>query len=800
MIAACMVTLGVPTSANAVQAGSISGTIVDPVGASVSGAVALYRGGEEVARATSRADGTYTFEAVEPGRYQVEASAATFDPVLSTPVFVGDSGDVVVNLTVPVGALRQEVTVTASASALPVAQVAVPVTVISSELLDRLGKPDVLETLRTVPGLSVVQTGARGGTASVFTRGGESDWNKVLIDGAPANDIGGSFSFDALSTAAVESVEVLRTANSVVYGSDAMSGVVAVETRRGRTRIPTVTYTVDGGNLGTSRNEVSVGGAVGRFDYFVDGFLYDTNNDVPNNEYRNESFASRIGFLLGSNTDISATLRRTETDFESPNAILHFGIPDDSNQDVRQTYVTARSVTAASPATITLQYTFSERDGRFVNPSPTGEPYDPFALGANYLGDQVTITGENGFSTTGRAILDFGGSYPSVSNSNSKRYVFSGSADVDVTDRFAVSFGGRIEDEEGMSSFSAVESRRNHGYFVEGRGNMGQRLFIMAGLGIEDHAVFGQEVVPRFSAAFYARQPSTSAALGETKLMFTIGEGIKAPNVFEAQSSIFNLLQGFPELISQYGLRPIDPERTRTIDAGIEQRFWNGQVRAGISYFDNRNEDLIEFVSSNILPQLGVPEDVADASGFGAYVNAASFDSRGVELSGEVVIGTGLRVSGFYTFLDAEVTESFASSALGPAFNPAFPDIQIGQYSPLVGGRPFRRPTHSGGITASYSRGGGIVSVTAAFVGKQDDSTFLSDQDFGSTMLLPNRDLSGNYQKVDVSGSYDIHPRVRWYGTVENLFDQEFLSAMGFPGLPIAVRSGVKFILGGDGI
>jgi iron complex outermembrane receptor protein/vitamin B12 transporter len=171
-----------------------------------------------------------------------------------------------------------------------------------------------------------------------------------------------------------------------------------------------------------------------------------------------------------------------------------------------------------------------------------------------------------------------------------------------------------------------------------------------------------------------------------------------------------------------------------------------------------------------------------------------------VELSGEVVIGTGLRVSGFYTFLDAEVTESFASSALGPAFNPAFPDIQIGQYSPLVGGRPFRRPTHSGGITASYSRGGGIVSVTAAFVGKQDDSTFLSDQDFGSTMLLPNRDLSGNYQKVDVSGSYDIHPRVRWYGTVENLFDQEFLSAMGFPGLPIAVRSGVKFILGGDGI
>jgi iron complex outermembrane receptor protein/vitamin B12 transporter len=411
----------------------------------------------------------------------------------------------------------------------------------------------------------------------------------------------------------------------------------------------------------------------------------------------------------------------------------------------------------------------------------------------------VTITGENGYSTSGRAILDFGGSYPSRSNSNSKRYVFSGNADVDVTDDFSVAFGGRIEDEEGVSTFSAPESRRNHGYFVESRGNVGQRLFLSAGLGVEDHAVFDSEVVPRFSAAVYVRQPGSGEAIGETKLMFNIGEGIKAPNVFEAQSSIFNLLQGFPDLIARHGLEPIRPERTRMIDAGIEQGFWDGRVRAGVSVFDNHNEDLIEYVSSNVLPQLGVPEDVANASGFGAYVNAASFDARGVELTGDLLVG-GFRVSGFYTFLDAEVTESFASSALAPAFNPAFPGIQIGQYSPLVGARPFRRPAHSGGVTASYSRGAGVVSVTAAFVGKQDDSTFLSDQDFGYTMLLPNKDLSGNYQKVDLSGSYDFHPRVRWYATVENLFDQDYLSAMGFPGLPFSVRSGVKFTLGGDGM
>ena len=160
----------------------------------------------------------------------------------------------------------------------------------------RLGNTDVLEALRTVPGADVVQTGGRGGTTSLFVRGGSSNFNKVLIDGVPANDIGGGFDFADIATTGVERVEVLRGSNSVLYGSDAMTGVVSIATRAAARGSPELTASVDGGNLGTrTARTSSVGGAVERFDYFAGFSHFTTDNNVPNNAYRNNTFAGRFG-------------------------------------------------------------------------------------------------------------------------------------------------------------------------------------------------------------------------------------------------------------------------------------------------------------------------------------------------------------------------------------------------------------------------------------------------------------------------------------------------------------------------
>ena len=119
-------------------------------------------------------------------------------------------------------------------------------------------------------------------------------------------------------------------------------------------------------------------------------------------------------------------------------------------------------------------------------------------------------------------------------------------------------------------------------------------------------------------------------------------------------------------------------------------------------------------------------------------------------------------------------------------------------YSPLVGERPFRRPANSGTLFAAYTTGPVDVALSGYFVGKRDDSTFLSDGFFGNSMLLPNQDLDPAYQKIDLSASYRLHPRFRVYTTVDNLLNQDYSASFGFPSLPATIRVGASVGLGGD--
>jgi vitamin B12 transporter len=191
----------------------------------------------------------------------------------------------------------------------------------------------------------------------------------------------------------------------------------------------------------------------------------------------------------------------------------------------------------------------------------------------------------------------------------------------------------------------------------------------------------------------------------------------------------------------------------------------------------------------------GVPPAVAAGTAFGAYINSSSYDAEGVELSADAALGAGLRVSASYTYLSAEVSEAFGRGAV---FNPSFPGVPIGAYSPLVGARPFRRPANSGTLFVAYATGPFDVALSGYFAGKRDDSTFLSDGFFGSSLLLPNKDLDPAYQKIDFSASYHLHPRARVYTSIENLLNQEYAAAFGFPSLPATIRVGVSVGLGGD--
>src|SRR5262249_31308582 len=149
--------------------------------------------------------------------------------------------------------------------------------------------------------------------------------------------------------------------------------------------------------------------------------------------------------------------------------------------------------------------------------------------------------------------------------------------------------------------------------------NIGRRLYLTGGVGFENNAVFGFAASPRVSAAYYLRQPTSTSFLAETKLRFNFGKGIKETSTYNEGHQLFALLTT-PQR-TQFHVDPLGPERSRALDAGIEQGLWRGRARVEVTYFHNRFYDLITFLDNSALVSIGVNPAAATASGYGAYVN-----------------------------------------------------------------------------------------------------------------------------------------------------------------------------------
>ena len=214
--------------------------------------------------------------------------------------------------------------------------------------------------------------------------------------------------------------------------------------------------------------------------------------------------------------------------------------------------------------------------------------------------------------------------------------------------------------------------------------------------------------------AYYLRRPSNIGLFGETKLKFNFGEGIKEASTSQQASALISLLT--PAQISQFNVQPIGPERSRTFDFGLDQRIFNGRAVLGVTLYYNNFYNLISFLGTGDLISIGVPVDVANATPLGgAYVNATSQRAKGAEIDYKMDLGHGFLFQGEYTYTDGLVTKAFGA----PPFNPLFPNIPIGAFSPLEGARPFLVAPHSGSVALFYNRKKFNGAFTGYMVGRQ---------------------------------------------------------------------------------
>ncbi|MFZ0661668.1 MAG: TonB-dependent receptor [Acidobacteriaceae bacterium] len=795
--------------ASTLHAVTVHGVVTDPVGRPVSDAnIALVQNGKIVLSGVSSADGTYQLSGGASGQFYVLVAGKSFRQVTTKAFYGGALDSVEQNIVLEPEWVRQSIVVTATGTPTPQAQVSASVTTIpESNFRNRV---DMVDALRQVAGINVVQTGQRVGATSIFIRGGNSDSNKILLDGVPLEDIGGVFDLSGLSTTGIASVEAYRGPNSVLYGSDASAGVIAFTTPRGSTPFPTLLYEGDLGSFRTYRNQVQLGGTHSKLDYYGGFSDLQTQNSVPAAEAHNIAEAANLGYAWSSKTEIRVTAHNNDNAADLPGTHAFWGMSNDGKESDQNTYLAAD-----------ISHDFSDRwhglvRYGLVRKREESKQWYPAGnlIEGNYYGNYTTITGANGYSTSGQAIMNYGGIYPSSINLVSNRDSLYAQTNYNITPHFNAVAGFRFEDERGAENewvydFGETLERANYDYMLAFNGDFKQRVFYSLGGGIQKNELFGTEGTPRIGVSYYPVRPGAGIFHG-TKINFNFAKGVKEPGIDDQFGSLYNFLltNGGEATVAQYGIQPIGAELSRTHDGGVEQSLFSERVTLRATYFHNEFSNQIEYVPASVvptlLPQLS-PAQQQSLEAFlnseGAYsltLNSLAFRAQGFETELEYGLGRNIFVRAGYTYLDAAVQHSFSADALGPSYNPLFPNIPIGDTSPLRGARPFRRPPHTGFTTVTYSGKLFTVVGTGAYASRSDDSTFLGygTPSGDNSLLLPNRNLDHGYAKLDLGGTLHVNSWFGVYAQLDNLLSQQHITPIGYTSLPFNTRVGLRFTLG----
>ncbi len=611
------------------------------------------------------------------------------------------------------------------------ASVAAAVTVLSGQRLRERGITSVAEALREVVGVAVAQPGSFGALASLFLRGGESDYTSVLVDGVPLNDPGGAVSLADLTTDNVDRIEIVRGPVSVLYGSDAVSGVVQIFTRRGRGpfrvetavefgRFQTVTPGAGPAGGGAARTalrwEADVAGGNDAVGYSFSVSRHSTAGlyGVPgfDNSYHNTVASGLLRAAPDPRTDASLMVRYGDHTFHYPT-------------DGAGRLVDANQYQHGTATTVGLEV------GRFLLPRLEAR----LMLGANRSDGGIEDAPDDAADTTGFF------AYSSLATVERRR----AEARANLYGRGGVlTLGAQLEHQSqesfGISSSSFGAStdrldatRRNHGLYAQVQADPLGVVSLNAGARWDRSETFGDFVTYRGGVVY--------RPVDGLRLRATAGTGFKEPTFYE------NFATGFVR-----GNPALEPEHSISWELGVEQSVSGGRLTFAATYFSQRFRDLIDFTFA--------PPALEDPN----YFNIAGAKARGVELELGAAPTGRLAVEGRYTYLETSVTDG--GFDIGPG-------ALLARDSTLL-----RRPPHTVAGQVRYRASDRVrLAAGVRHVGHRADIDY-TEYPYQRVQLPAYSTLSLSAEG-DVLGAVDRTATLTL--RVENLLDASYHEAVNFP-------------------
>ncbi len=704
-----------------VSASGIKGKIIDPSGAPVPGAqiAAVNRVGV-VGRTTAAPNGSFQLDVPETPDVRLVVAA----PGFSTRTLALDQA---ASVQLEIAPRVDSVRVMGSTIEIPASLQASSVDVIPSSRVRTSNEPFAMDLLRYIPGVAFNQSGAPGGVTSLFLRGGNANLNLVEIDGVPVIGFGGGLGFDFahIPSEAVDHIDVIRGAQSAVYGSYANSGVIDFVTRRPESA-PQLNVLAEGGSHNERRFAITGTGTIAGFGILASASRYDTDGLVTNGDYRNE--------------DVLLSLTRR---FGRQSLSLHgyfdsneVGQPGAWGSDPKHTFTGIDTVSRA-------KNNFSEYGAHYaadLSPRVRQELFGSFFLYNSGFQSQYGFSFGKDLRGQGEART-----IVSVSRHDTASFGVTGGHE-SVTNSY-------ITD----AAFSTFPMERNEiSVYAENRYEVAGRLFLSGGVRGE---FFRTASIPAdgYSRPFFPQSnisrvnPKLSAAYvaGGARLHASFGMGLRPPSGFDLAFTDNPALK---------------PERTRSVDAGVERKFGN-LLTLDATYFYNRYYDLIVTLGGSLT-----------ALSHFQSANLANSQAQGAEFSARLRPARWVLVTGSYTLLKTRILSLDGSSNQAPL------PFAVGQ-------QLTRRPEHSGNVVATFTRGRLAADVSGYFRGR----TLYEEPYLGASNGLF---WNPGFANAGVNLNYTVGRGVTAYGNLRNALNRRYEEVFGYPSPKLNFVAGLKWTIG----